>query len=209
LLIDELGELRTKEIYGVPPGAKIYHFYCQEEDSEHRTHLDILRGILHQMVDANEELLPFCIDKAQSTGNPSLSDTQTAHYLIEAFVEYNTRQYIIIDGIDECETSEVREMAKYFLGQVTKRNKDTQESQLRLLFMSQPIAELTRDGFMPDGDARVQLKATDNAEDIKFYVKKRLVDFSKGHATRIGFNLSESDKDQIESSVCHRSEGKF
>ncbi|KAK1249395.1 hypothetical protein MKX07_002911, partial [Trichoderma sp. CBMAI-0711] len=202
LLIDELGELRTeKKRFAIPPESKIYYFYCQEEDPEHRTYLNILRGILHQMVDSNEDLLPYCLDKAESSGNPSLADTETAQSLIEAFFEYNTRQYVIIDGIDECEATEARRVAKFFMEQVTKCDNDIKQGRLRLLFMSQPNPDLARAKVMPEDGACVPLKGTDNAEDIRSYVKKRIVDFSEARATRSGFNLSENDKDQIESKM--------
>ncbi|OTA02515.1 hypothetical protein A9Z42_0028950 [Trichoderma parareesei] len=208
LLIDELDELRTeKKKFVIPSESKIYHFYCQEEDPEHRTYLNILRGILHQMVDSNEDLLPYCLDKAESSGNPSLADTETAQSLIEAFFEYNTRQYVIIDGIDECKATEARRVAKFFMEQVTKCDNDIKQGRLRLLFMSQPNPDLARAKVMPEDGACVPLKGTDNAEDIRSYVKKRIVDFSEARATRSGFNLSENDKDQIESSICRRSEG--
>ncbi|KAL6886288.1 hypothetical protein HDV57DRAFT_383350 [Trichoderma longibrachiatum] len=210
LLIDELGELRTeKKKFTIPQESKIYYFYCQEEDSEHRTYLDILRGILHQMVESDEELLPLCVDKAESSGNPSLADTETAQFLIEAFIEYNSRQYVIIDGIDECETGEARKAASFFMDQVKKCENEIKQGRLRLLFMSQPSPDLARAKIMPGEDACVQLKGTDNAEDIRSYVKKRILDFSAAGATRSGFNLSESDKDQIESSICRRSEEMF
>ncbi|PTB66815.1 hypothetical protein BBK36DRAFT_1198507 [Trichoderma citrinoviride] len=209
LLVDELDELRKKKKYIIPSESRIYYFYCQEEDSEHRTYLDILRGILHQMVDSNDDLLPLCVEKAESSGNPSLADTETAQSLIEAFIEYNTRQYVIIDGLDECDTAEARKAATFFMGQVTKCDNDIKQGHLRLLFMSQPIPELARAKVMPEDDACVQLKATDNAEDIKSYVRKRIEEFSEVRATRSGFNLLESDKDQIESSICRRSEEMF
>lgn len=205
-----MGELRTKKKnYAIPQESKIYYFYCQEEDSEHRTYIDILRGVLHQMVDFNDYLLPLCLEKVESSGNPTLADTETAQVLIEAFFEYNTRQYIIIDGIDECERTEARDAATFFMGQVTKCDNDIKQGQLRVLFMSQPTPELVKAKVMPEDDACVQLRSTDNAEDIRSYVKKRIPDFSEKRATRSGFNLSENDKEQIESIICRRSEGWF
>ncbi|RFU78516.1 hypothetical protein TARUN_3763 [Trichoderma arundinaceum] len=209
LLIDELAELRTpKKNYAIPRESKIYYFYCQEEDSEHRTHLDILRGILHQMVDSNEELLPLCAE--ESSGNTNLADTDVAQSLIEAFLEYNSRQYVIIDGLDECETSdEMRKTAAFFMKQVTKFEKEIKPGRLRVLFMSQMIPELVNARVMPENKSCIQLKSTDNADDIRSYVKKRIPEFSEKRATSSGFNLTESDKEQIESIVCHRSEEMF
>ncbi|KAM0522524.1 hypothetical protein ACHAPE_002115 [Trichoderma viride] len=62
---------------------------------------------------------------------------------------------------------------------------------------------------MPEEDGRIQLKSTDNAEDIRAYVKARIPEFSLPRGTRGGFNLSGADKDQILSIICGRSEEMF
>ncbi|UKZ79855.1 hypothetical protein TrVFT333_007618 [Trichoderma virens FT-333] len=207
LLIDELRDLRTeRKKCAIPQGGKICYFYCQEEDSDHRTYLDILKGVLHQMVESTEYLLPLCKENIDSSGN--LTDIPTAEALLKAFFEYNTRQYIVVDGIDECEMVEMRKIASFFMEQVEKCD-NIKQGRLRVLFMSQPIPDLTKAKIMPEDDACVQLKATDNAEDIRSYVKKRIPDFSEGRATSSGFNLSESDKEEIESIICRRSEEMF
>ncbi|RYP79132.1 hypothetical protein DL771_000110 [Monosporascus sp. 5C6A] len=210
LLIDELKELCTeKKKYAIPRESKTYYFYCQEEDPEHRTYLGILKGILHQMVDADEDLLPLCVEKAASSGGTNLAEAETAQNIIEAFFEYNSRQYIIIDGLDECDAFEMRQVATFFIGQVTKSDNEIKQGRLRILFMSRPMPELDKDKFMPEDDACVELKSTDNADDIRAYVKNRIPDFSVPRATSSGFNLSEGDREQIESIICRRSEDMF
>ncbi|KAH6632300.1 hypothetical protein F5144DRAFT_603045 [Chaetomium tenue] len=211
LLIDELNELGTeRKKYAIPRQSKTYYFYCQEEDLENRTYLDILKGILHQMVDANEDLLPFCAEKAASSGSTNMESPEIAQTLIEAFFEYNSRQYIIIDGLDECETlEEIRQTVSFFMRQVTKCDNEIKHGRLRVLFMSQPVPELSEDKAMPEDIAYVELKSTDNADDIRAYVKKRIPDFSEKRATSSGFNLSDGDKGQIESIICRRSEDMF
>ena len=207
LLIDELKGLCTeKKKYAIPQESKTYYFYCQEEDPEHHTYLDILKGILQQMVDADEDLLPLCVDKAASSGGTNLANPEIAQTLIETFFEYNSRQYIIIDGLNECKPDEVCQIANFLMGQITKCDREIKQGRLRVLFMSQPMPDLATE-IMPRDDACVELKSTDNADDIRAYVKKRIPDFSKKRATRSGFNLSEGDREQIENIICRRSEG--
>ncbi|KAJ9144905.1 Zinc finger protein [Pleurostoma richardsiae] len=210
LLVDELNVLCTeKKKRAVPRESKTYYFYCQEEDSEHRTYLDILKGILHQMVDTNEELLPLCSEKALSSGCTTLENAEVAENLIEVFFQYNSRQYVIVDGLDECETSEeMCKTAEFFMEQATKCDNDIAQGRLRVLFMSQPMPEPVKRS-MPKDDACVELRSTDNADDIRAYVKKRIPDFSERRATSSGFNLSEDDRAQLESIICHRSEDMF
>lgn len=206
-MIDELRDLRTeKKRYVIPQESNICYFYCQEEDSYHGTYFGILREVLYQMVESTGYLLPLCEEYTDSSGN--LTEVETAEALIKVFFEYNTRQYIIIDGIDECEMIEARKAAKFFMERVTICD-NINQGRLRVLFMSQQIPELAKADIMPEDDACVELNATDNAEDIRNYVKKRILDFSKISATNSGFHLSEGDKQQIESIICRRSGGSF
>ncbi|KAH8802967.1 hypothetical protein F5884DRAFT_803827 [Xylogone sp. PMI_703] len=211
LIVDELKELCTeKKKYEIPQNSKTYYFYCQEDDPEHRTFLGILKGILHQMVDAGEDLLPLCAETAKSSGSTNLENVKVAQNLIETFFEYNPRQYIIIDGVDECEThEEIREAAMFFTGKVTECDNKIKQGQLRVLFISQPMPELVRRKIMLEEDAYVELKPTDNANDIRAFVKKRIPEFSERQATGGGFNLSEDDERQIEGIICRRSEDMF
>lgn len=206
ILIDELNQRKNRK--DIDSESKIYYFYCQEADADHRTHLGLLKGILYQMVETNEYLIPYCIDKAESGGSTTLANVEVAQALVEAFFEYNSRQYVVIDGLDECETSEeMHKIANFFMKQVSKCDNDIKQGQLRLLFMSQMMPELEKDHIMPEDDGRIQLKSNDNAEDIRAYVKARIPEFSEPRGTRSGFNLSEADKDQIVSIICGRSEG--
>ncbi|PON27159.1 hypothetical protein TGAM01_v204108 [Trichoderma gamsii] len=208
ILVDELNQLKNRN--HIDPESKVYYFYCQEADADHSTHLGVLKGILYQMVDSNEYLIPYCADRAESGGSTTLAHVQVAQALIEAFFEYNSRQYVVIDGLNECETSkEMREIATFFMRQVSKCDTDFKQGQLRLLFMSQMIPEIEKDHIMPEEDGRIQLKSTDNAEDIRAYVKERIPEFSLPRSTRGGFNLSGADKDQILSIICGRSEEMF
>ena|SRR5690349_5663964 len=97
--------------------------------------------------------------------------------------------------------------ATFFMGQITRCDNEIKQGRLRVLFISQPIPELQKKKVMPEDDAYVELKSTDNADDIRTYVKKRIPDFLKQRATSSGFNLSEGDKAQIEGIICRRSEG--
>jgi hypothetical protein len=192
----------------IDPESKVYYFYCQEADADQNTHLGVLKGILYQMVETNEYLIPYCADKVESGGSTTLANVEVAETLIDAFFEYNTRQYVVIDGLDECETSEeMRKIANFFIKQVSKCDNDIKQGQLRVLFMSLMIPELEKDHIMPEEDGRIQLKPTDNAEDIRAYVTARIPEISSPGSTGSGFNLSEADEEQIISIICGRSAG--
>lgn len=204
LVVDELEEYRRKEPPLIPPNSKTYYFYCQEEDDEHRTYLEILKGILFQMIKQDDYIVPLCHDKMAQGGCTSLSDADTAKSLIETIVQYNPRQYIVIDGLDECEPAEIRQTAEFFTKLVEMCDNANEHGQLRLMLMSRDVPEIKK--YMTDDDAIIPLRPTDNAEDIRAFVRKRLPEFS-GSDDDVGFNLTDEDKMQIENIICRRSEG--
>ncbi|KAM5366412.1 hypothetical protein ACJZ2D_010522 [Fusarium nematophilum] len=207
LVVDELEELRKEDRgFRVPPKSKTYFFYCQEDDAENRTFLGILNGILSQMVEQDDYVLPLCDDKRINGGGDTLANVQTTQNLIEAFAEYNERQYIIIDGLNECEDTEIRQTAGFFMELVAKHDKQSQ-GKLRVMFLSQPLPDMKK--YLPEDKACITLKSTDNAEDIRTFVKKRLLKFSQSDGTHAHFNLSQPDKDQIESAICRQSGEMF
>ena len=205
--MDELKDLCTKKMkFAIPPESKTYSFYCQEEDPEHNTYFGILKGILHQMVESNEDLVPLCAEKVGSGGD-ALTSVEMAESLIESFFEYDSRQYVIVDGLDECESvDEMRRTVNFFKENVDKCDNKIAQGRLRVMFVSQLLPELANSDFMPEDEGQIGLKPSDFAEDIRAYVKARLPDFAKPRATKSGFNLSENELDQIESIICHRSE---
>lgn len=207
ILVDELKSLGTQGKKGhiIPQSTKTYYFYCQVDDSEQRTYLDILKGILQQMVHGDDYILPFCDEKISHEGIENLANAEMAQTLVEAFIEYNPRQYIIIDGLDECDPVEIRRTADFFMKQVSRCDNNIKQGQLRVLFISQPMPDLYQ--HMPEDDASIPLKATDNADDIRAYVKARILQFSELGDSRGGFNLSEVDKAQIENIICQQSAG--
>ncbi|RSL99877.1 hypothetical protein CDV31_012011 [Fusarium ambrosium] len=208
LVVDELESIRKRG--EIPEDSKTYYFYCQEEDVELQTYLGILKGILHQMVKQDDYIVPLCHDKMTQGGCDHLSNADTAKSLIETIVQYNPRQYIIIDGLDECKPIEIRQTAEFFTKLVDTCNNTNQErGQLRLMFMSQDLPEIKNYITEEDAeDAIIALKSTDNAEDIRAFVKKKLLDFRRSGES-LGFNLEEEDRMQIESIICRRSEDSF
>lgn len=154
-------------------------------------------------------MLPFCNDKMVHTGGSYLTDIKAAERLVEMFFEFNPRQYVVIDAIDECTTTDIELLSKFLSHQVNDFENRLQTcGQLRIMYLSQQFYELEDKHLLPEGRACIPLQTNDNKEDIRAYTKKRLSEFSRPRGTRGGFNLSDADRQQIESMICNRSEGK-
>ena len=206
MLVEELKkrQKQARPSHGIPPDSNIYYFYCHEDDEQNRTCLGVLKGILMQMVERVDYVLPLCEEKLSDAGGESLSSVEVAQSLVETFIEYGPRQYIVIDGLDECANGEARQIADFFMGQVSKCDNHVAQGQLRVLFMSQTMRELRR--HLPEDDASISLKPGGNAADIRAYVHSRINEFSD--VGECGFNLTEIERLNIENVVCQQSKGE-
>ncbi|KAH0436031.1 hypothetical protein CcaCcLH18_04564 [Colletotrichum camelliae] len=223
-VVDRLSELAAEGGRDVPSEAQVCYFYCQESDSESDNYLGILRGILNQLVSSAEvpddnafpgqnitnnnlAILPLCEDKITTSGGSTLTNPDVAQSLIEIFFENNLRQYVVIDGLDECKANTEINQAVGFFTKAVATCDDLHQGQLRVMFMSKSSKEVRRcmdkNGLSPSS-GEVELNAKENMEDIRRYVRTKLAS-SEGDK----FNLSERDKQEIEDKISTMSEGLF
>ncbi|TXC00581.1 hypothetical protein FocTR4_00008152 [Fusarium oxysporum f. sp. cubense] len=190
-----------------PEASKTCYFYCQEDDIEHRNHLDILKGILLQMVEAEDYIIPFCYQEKVTSGGSNLIDAKLAQKLIKTFVEFSVRHYILIDGLDECEGAEIQQTAQFFKDLVSTYDTQIRLGHLRVLFIGRETSD-TKKHIPGDDCISIALRPEDNHDDIRAFVQKKLPDFSKS-SHGIGFSLSEADKADVERIICHQSQDSF
>ncbi|KAF4452456.1 Early growth response protein 1-B [Fusarium austroafricanum] len=208
LIVDELKSPKSQETFSsFPDGSQTCYFYCQEDDGEHQSHLDILKGILLQLMEADDYILPLCHQEKVTSGGTNLLDARLAEKLIKTFVEYLPRQYIVIDGIDECEGTEIQQTAKFFKDLVLTYDTQIRLGHLRVLFMGRETSETRK--YIPGDDCiAVPLRPEDNHDDIRAFVQKKLPEFSKS-SHGAGFSLSEAHKADVERTICHQSQDSF
>ncbi|KAI8290726.1 hypothetical protein K4K60_004578 [Colletotrichum sp. SAR11_57] len=221
-VIDRLGKF-AKEGPEVPSNTQVCYFYFQEDDSENCNYLGVLRGILHQLVSSAEvpsdgvapeqniannnlAILPLCEDKITTSGGSTLTNPDVATSLIEVFFENTSRQYVVIDGLEECKTTEITQTINFFTKTVAACE-ELNQGQLRVMFMSQSNKDIRKcmekNGLSPNS-GEVELDAKENAEDIRRYVRSKLTS-----ADGDKFNLFEREKQDIEDKIAFMSEGLF
>lgn len=206
LIVDELKPAEGEESrFSLPKDSKTCVFYCEKDDNEHRSHLDILKGVLLQMVESEDYILPLCNQERMTSGGVNLMDARVAQKLIKTYIEYCPRQYIVIDGLDGCESTEIHQTARFFKELVLKYDTSIRLGHLRVMFIGRETSD-TRRHIPGDNCISIELKPEDNQDDIQAFVVKRLPDFFKSDNVR-GFSLSEADKTDIERKICRQSEG--
>jgi hypothetical protein len=118
------------------------YFYCNESDPQRRDALSILKGLLVQLITQDRTLIPYVYMRAKSSGQGTLMAHQLTQSLVNVCCERVPRQFIVIDGLDECCRQE-RQVLLTFLAEVIDRAEDDEPGNLRVLIVSQDEPDIT------------------------------------------------------------------
>lgn len=178
---------------------KTAYFYCKHADTEKNTSMAIFRGLLSQLLTQNRSILPYCYEKTLARGELTLTSTVTAQALLELFFESSPRQYVIIDGLDECGAVE-RKLALSFFNGVLHKYDSKDPGKLRVLFVSQNEDDIKN---ALNTAAWVSLGPGDVENDLRIFTRK--------WSDQIGqkFGLDPQEVNYIAESTCERAEGMF
>lgn len=129
---------------------------------------------MHQLLNQYPEMLPPCHTKRTGSGEPVLRSIDRAKKLFEDFCSIPEKIYIIIDGLDECEQLERKQLLDFLVGVVTQS--DTSDpGKLRVMVVSQEYGDIKRALHSPSSSKIVPsiviISEADNRHDIKSYVR--------------------------------------
>lgn len=178
------------------PESQMVFFYCKNTEPSRRTFAAIARSVLAQLLKLNPSCLDYLYDKAVSSGSRLSNTTATYRELIETIAMNHEYLIIGIDGLDECEESERRNImlmienilrvshkeqnVKFFL--TSRREKDIQ------LSLSSAI--------------RLNVEPQHIERDIRTYIRVRCSELVKK------FALNSGEERNIISKISSRPEGK-
>ena len=175
------------------------YFYCSQDDPERNNSISVFKGLLTQYLEQCPELLPFCDEKRN--GELSLSNPKIVKDLLKSFIEFVPKQYIIVDGLDECDDKNFKERKEMmtFLSQLVKDADSRNPGKLRVLFVSQIFSDIKRELSTA---STVSICVEDVKKDIWEYVRRRL------EHLRTRFGLGVEQVSNIQEKTCFRADGK-
>jgi hypothetical protein len=173
------------------------YFYCKDGDPEKNNCTSIFKGLLNQLLSQCRDLVQYCHEKYSSSGELTLTSATLAKKLLELFCQKIPKQYIIIDGLDECDLAE-RKLVLSFFTTIVDHCDAYQPGKLRVLFVSQDYNDIKK--ALPTA-AVISLGPTDNENDIRTYVKEWAVKIQQK------FELESHRIDYIKTSTCGRARG--
>ncbi|KAF2638941.1 hypothetical protein P280DRAFT_470952 [Massarina eburnea CBS 473.64] len=172
-----IDECRTKSEYITT------HFYCHYSGQGANTAVGVIRGILDQLVDKYPQLLPHCHSQHARSGEPALRSFGLARKLFEDFCNTVPKQFIVIDGLDECESFERKQLLR-FLMDVIGHCDEVDPGKLRVMFVSQEYPDIKNalHSLARVVPKIVSVTPADNKGDIQIYVRSWVNHIAERHA---------------------------
>ncbi|KAJ9616538.1 hypothetical protein H2200_000257 [Cladophialophora chaetospira] len=157
-------------------------FYCVQKDPAKNTFTSIVKSLLSQALSQSRDaLLPLCYERCSKSSEVTLQSPKLAMDLLESCLiriaqqviildqqKTHERQYIIVDGLDECEPGEWQQLIDLF--QRILKNLGPDSVHLRVLFVSQHTNQIEK---VFKATPSVKITSQDNGEDIKVYARRR------------------------------------
>ncbi|SCO87393.1 related to vegetatible incompatibility protein HET-E-1 [Fusarium oxysporum] len=151
-------------------------FYCKRDEDNRRSPQDILRSILRQLSNPVKDVESGTIHVAlkdlpnRLALNGTTFDVPTCENLIGKLIEGYSKTTIILDALDECDRNNREELMRVL------SNLANGSSKFRVFISSRHDEDILRHF---KGTPVMEMEATDNEEDISWYVEDRLFQDSR------------------------------
>jgi len=146
---------------------RLAYFYCKENDEKRNSFVAVARGILSQLLMDNPDLVLQLYDKGNlQSGEAILLDQTMAKSLLDVALDSAKTTYLVIDGIDECDRDERKEICRWFCERINQIPKE-EFGNIRCLFVSQDDGAARHDlGMVPS----IGISIADTREDMRRFV---------------------------------------
>lgn len=181
------------------PTSRTCYFYCKHGDRARTTLLSVLRGLLSQLLRADDPLLCWVDEKYQSSGQHILETRDLSREVLRTLLLNGGKTFLVLDGLDECEVEE-RKLILQCLTNLIKRCDNQTTGKLRVLVISQDYPDI-RKGLSDASE--IALKSSDNENDLRDYARVKCEEL------RERFCLAEDEFDYILTTTCERADGMF
>jgi len=174
-------------------------FYCRFGNNDRSTLLAVLRGVIAQLVKANDQLRPHVLKAKHKTGELKLISPQAGKDLMAECLQVLEKTCIIIDGVDECDKGVRTEIISLFT-RLTKAQNEAVPGSLRILFMSTNEVDIAK---LLSKAACLTLKSTDNFPEMQHYAWTWAKRIQGSHS------LTDKKMEEIVNMVMKIADGKF
>lgn len=157
-------------------------------------------------MDQFPDLMPYCHNRYTTSGEPSLRSLTLAKTLLKDFCFTIPKQYIVIDGLDECEANERKQILEFLVQLVDECDVD-EPGKLRIIFISQDYPDIKRSlnssTLSRTVPKVVMLSSSDNERDIRVYVNDLTNQIKLKH------DINDNQVEKLRDLTVARAQGAF
>jgi hypothetical protein len=150
------------------------YYYCHYNEAKGNAMVGVLKGLVDQLLNQYPQLLPHCYTRRTNSGGPSLQSVDVAKRLLEDFCTAIPKLFIVVDGLDEYDATERKQLLEYLM-QLMRQCDDDEPAKLRVLIVSQDYPDIKRalytSGIHRLAPKIITLSSSDNEKDIYIFVR--------------------------------------
>ncbi|KAF2114940.1 C2H2 domain-containing protein [Lophiotrema nucula] len=179
------------------------YYYCKYNAGN--SAVAVIRGLLDQLIDQHSDLVPHCHTRYANSGEPSLRSLSLARKLLEDFCLTVPNLSIVVDGLDECEPVERRQVLDLFLDLVALSDEE-EPGRLRILIISQDYPDIRKLLYRESSKVTVKtipLRSSDNEKDIRVYVN------DLANQIKVKYDLNDDQTGYLKDLTLSRAQGMF
>jgi hypothetical protein len=173
------------------------YFYCKEDDGERNTAISTFKGVLAQMLTQFRSLVPYCYDKFHSSGELVLTSVEVAKQLLRVFCDEIPKQFIIIDGLDECDLRE-RKLLLSFWTEIADHCDSYEPGKVRVLIVSHDWDDIRSN---LSSSSILSIEPQDNAKEIEGFVHRWGAKIQQKHG------ITQIERNRVQDMTCARARG--
>ncbi|KAI1769276.1 hypothetical protein GGR53DRAFT_473750 [Hypoxylon sp. FL1150] len=161
-----LASVIVDEVRGIDQ-ASIAFFYCKYGDPLRNTFMSVAKSLLAQLLVQNSHLLQLLYEKSSMSGEIVLTSKTIAKELLRIALNSCAKTYIILDGLDECDQGNRKEITLWFRSLVDGIPSNEMGA-IRCVFVSQDDGSSRKDlGPVPS----IEITRSDNKVDVAAFAK--------------------------------------
>lgn len=171
-------------------------FYCKKDPPGQNTFVALARSFLLQFLQQDRGLLTYLYGEYCNSTETVLSSSPVIKKMLESAFGACQSAYIIVDGLDECERNERKNITQWFRSLVESLPVSAPD-RLRCIFVSQDDRVGENDLH---GIAKINIEIEDNKPDILAYSRvesdklREKFKFSHEESDRIAVGITDSVK---------------
>lgn len=182
--------------------TQLIYYFCDHQDKKRNTVTAVLRSLLYQILPIRPELIKHAsrFFESPERARQTISSMETLWIILTRFVDDINlgKMYCVLDGLDECEGSQLRALARRLDHLSSPRSTTPNTNAFKVVIVSRPIDGLRKAvqvNLDPDNNEKV-------ASDIEKFIAVRVDELS-------GISGFSKIRARVQADLLERAEGTF